>query len=197
MHDESVLCMISLCVWHDPSIFVKWRIHMCHITHSYVWYDLSGMFDISHLYVWQSGSFRAARPMSFLRVMHEQSACVKWLIHVCHVTHSYVWHDSFTYVTCLIVCVTWFIHMRDMTDLCVSCDSLICVTWLIHICDMTHSMCDMTHSYAWHDSFMCVTWLIHAVALTWLVGMCGVMPHVSFMCVTWLLGMCHMTHSYE
>jgi len=66
-------------------------------------------------------------------------ASVTWLIHMCDMTQSYVWHDSFT-----------------------------CVTWLIHICDMTHHMCDMTHSHVcqdWcnlrRDSFIYVTWLIY------------------------------------
>jgi len=63
-------------------------------------------------------------------------ACVTWLIHMwdtthanvqhdlfmCGVTHSYVWHDSISFIR---------------------------VTWLdfIHTCDMTRS-----HSYVWHDS---------------------------------------------
>jgi len=63
---------------------------------------------------------------------------VTWLIHMCDMTHSYVWHDSF-------ICVTWLIHMCDKTHSYVWHDSFICVTWLIH-------MCDMTHSYVWHDS---------------------------------------------
>ena len=60
---------------------------------------------------------------------------VEALLHVCDMTHSYVWHDSITYGT-------WLIHARDMTH---------------SHCDMTH----MTHPYVWHDSFTCVTWRIH------------------------------------
>jgi len=30
--------------------------------------------------------------------------CSPWLIHMCDMTHPYVWHDSF-------ICVTWLIHM--------------------------------------------------------------------------------------
>jgi len=33
---------------------------------------------------------------------------VPWRIHMCDMTHSYVWHDAF-------ICVTWLIHMCDMT----------------------------------------------------------------------------------
>ena len=78
--------------------------------------------------------------------------CVTWLIHVCDMTHSCVWHDSF-------MCVTWLIHVWDMIHSCVWHDPFMCVTWLIHVCDMTHSC-------VWHDSFTCVTWLIHVCDLT-------------------------------
>ena len=36
------------------------------------------------------------------------SSIVPWLIHVCDMTHTHVWHDSF-------ISVTWLIHMCDMT----------------------------------------------------------------------------------
>ena len=73
--------------------------------------------------------------------------CVTWLIHMCDMPPSYVWHDSF-------IRVTWLLHTCDMTHSYVWHDSFIRVTWLIH-------MCHMTHSYVWHDSFIRVTWLIH------------------------------------
>jgi len=73
--------------------------------------------------------------------------CVTWLIRVCDMTHSCVWHDSF-------ICVTSLIHMCDMTHSYVWHDSFIRVTWLIY-------MCDTTHSYVWNDSFICVTRLIY------------------------------------
>jgi len=76
-------------------------------------------------------------------LVHVRVVC-EWLLHVCGMTYSYVWHDSF-------MCVTWLIHTCDMTHSYVRHDSFICVTWLIH-------MCDMTRSYVWHDSFICVTW---------------------------------------
>jgi len=88
-----------------------------------------------------------------------------WLIHLCDMTHSCVWHDSF-------MCVTWLFHMCDMTHSYVSRDSFIYVTWLIH-------MCDMSRSYMWHDSFICETWLIFYVC------------HDSFTCVTCLIHLWH------
>ena len=67
---------------------------------------------------------------------------VTWLIHICDMTHSYVWHDSF-------ICVTWYVWHN----------SFISVTWLIH-------MCDTTHSYVWHDSFTCAACLIQMCDMT-------------------------------
>jgi len=74
---------------------------------------------------------------------------VTWLMHMCDMTHSYVWHDS-------CICVTWLIHMYDMTHAYV----FMCETRLVHTCDMTRS-------HVWHDSLECVTRII---------GVCDVAP---------------------
>jgi len=60
-----------------------------------------------------------------------------WLIHTCNMTHSHVWHDSFSHI---------------------SHDSFICVTWLIQTCHMTHSNVS-------HDSFTYVTWPVKRATL--------------------------------
>jgi len=53
---------------------------------------------------------------------------VTWLIHVCDMTLSCVWHDLF-------ICVTWLIHTCEtIHDSHVWHDSFICATWV-----MTHS----------------------------------------------------------
>ena len=87
-----------------------------------------------------------------ISVSHDSFICVTWLIHMCDITHPYVWHDSF-------ICVTWLIHMRDMTHSYVWHDSFICVTW--HIL-----RCDMTHLHVRHDSFIYVIWHIHICDMT-------------------------------
>jgi len=79
--------------------------------------------------------------------IHDSFICVTWLIQMCDMTHSYVWHAWF-------ICVTWLIQMCDMTHSYVWQDSFMCVTWLIH-------MRDMSHSYVQYDSIIRVTWLIH------------------------------------
>ena len=56
------------------------------------------------------------------------------LIHMCDMTYSYVWHDSF-------MRVTWLIFTCDMT--------YSCVTRLIHTCNLTRL-------YVRHGLFICV-----------------------------------------
>jgi len=66
------------------------------------------------------------------------------LIHICDITHSYVWHDS-------CICVPYMWH-----------DSCIYVTWLIHMCDTTHIW---MHSNAFirHVTHECIwmRWVIY------------------------------------
>jgi len=107
--------------------------------------------------------------MWLILTWHDSFVSVTWLIRMCDMTHSYVWHDSFireekswskTRRLCgrvMHIWHAWFI--RDMTHLYVWHDSFVCVTWLIR-------MRDMTHSYVWHDSFVCVTWLIRMCDMT-------------------------------
>ena len=93
---------------------------------------------------------------------------VTWLIHVCDMTHSCVWHDSFMYVT-------WLIQICDMTHSCVWHDSFMYVTRLIHVCDMTHSC-------MWHDSFVYTDQPHHDSLIyeTWLLHKCdSCMPRIS------------------
>jgi len=56
---------------------------------------------------------------------------VRYIIHMCDMTHSYVWHDSF-------ICVTWLIHMCDMTHSYV---------WHASFISVWHDLYDMTHSH--------------------------------------------------
>jgi len=129
--------------------------HICYVTHSYVWHD------------------------SFI--------CSTWLIHTCDMAQSYMWHDSSIFLleeTQLpalhmwhdsFICVTWLIRMCRMTHSYVSHDSFICMIWLIHMCGMTHSyaqhdsfiLCieepQQATLHMWHDSFICATWLNHTL----------------------------------
>jgi hypothetical protein len=53
-------------------------------------------------------------------------------------THSYLWHDSFTRVTRLVRS-----HVKSQVK------------------PLAKSVCDMTHCYVWHDLFPCVTLRTH------------------------------------
>jgi len=96
---------------------------------------------------------------------------VTWLIHLCDITYSFVWHDLF-------ICVAWLVHVCDMTRSCLWRDSFICVTWLIHVRDMTHS-------YVWHAVCIRATWLIRMLKGDFGSG-CGVVRESS-----------HVTHMNE
>jgi len=87
--------------------------------------------------------------------------CVSWLIRMCDMSHSFVWHDSF-------ICVTELIRLRKTTHsymwhgaLQVWHEPFISVTWLFYMCDMEHYMRDMNHLYVRLGSFICVTWITY------------------------------------
>jgi len=91
---------------------------------------------------------------------------VTWLIHMCDMTHPYVWHDSFLYGICFITHISIRVSL-----ICHTCDiwetSLRCVCDIIHLSDMTHvcdtiHLSDMTHSYVWHDPFLHAIRFVHA-----------------------------------
>ena len=160
------------CVLTTPPgkmIHVTWWIR--HVTYGWVMSRMTSWSDLSPEYIWYRDSFM----------------CVTWLLHVCDMPYSCVWHASF-------ICTTWLIHMRDMSHsyiwygsfICVgmphSCmwyDSFVCVTCLIH-------MRDMTHSNTWHDSFICVPWQ----------EMKRLKRISKFICGTWLMDMSDMTHEH-
>ena len=71
------------------------------------------------------------------------SDSLAWLIHMCDVTYSYVWHDSFTWWHVSFIRVTWLVHTNELTHLHMWHDSFICVTWFIF--------------HVWCDSITCVT----------------------------------------
>jgi len=116
-----VTWLIHYHVWHDSfnvplhkssalqlsQLYLTWLIHMCDMTHSHVWLDpFLCVRRFSHSNVWQD---------SFTVFLHKSSrrtwspTLTTWLIHMCDMSHLYVWHDSF-------ICVTCRIHMCDMID---------------------------------------------------------------------------------
>ena len=144
--------MLHLCdmthsyVWHDAFMCVTWLIHMCGTTHSCVWHD-------SFICWCLSVSYRAD------------------IFHVCvrHETHSYVWRDSFMCAACLIRLTHCNTHCNTHRNTLVSLTATHTVTHTVtltatHTCPM-HTCCTAL-SYVWHDSFIRVSWLIHKCVTT-------------------------------
>jgi len=77
-------------------------LHMCVMTHSYVW--------------------------------HAWMICTTCLIHMCDMTHSHVWHDSFT-------CVTWLINTCACVCVCV------CVCMCMCVCVYGHAIHTLVYCY--------------------------------------------------
>ena len=125
---ESVLSprLIAL-VLSVSFVCVTWLIHICDITHSCVKW-LGRVMT-------QEGRRRerVSKPVGECTHVHAQKEKSGRLIHMRDMSHSSVQRDA------SFICVTWRIHMCDMTHSYLWHDAFICVTWLIHMCDMTHS----------------------------------------------------------
>ena len=72
---------------------------------------------------------------------------VTWLIRMCVMPESYVWHDSF-------ICVPWLIRVRGTYLSHMQCDSFVHAAWFIQICEIPHLHLCL-------DSSIWVTRLIH------------------------------------
>ena len=103
-----VTCLIYMCVtWLVYMCVLAWLMSMC-----VTWLGCTCAMWLSRLYAGSWG--------------HVWLICGTWLIDMCDVTHSYVWHDSF-------ICVTTLIHRGDVTHSYVWHGPFICVTWPIHM----------------------------------------------------------------
>jgi len=116
---------------------------------------------------------------------------VACLIHVCDMTHSYVWHVSF-------MCATWLIHMCGMSHSCVRHDSFICMTRLIHVCDQTHAdMTHMSHSATW-EYFHKTIIIFQKISFSKTTSLCqGALPFHEYVRhdTHMMWDMTHMSHS--
>ena len=105
-------------VWRVSFMCVTWLIHICDVTYSSVWHDsficLTELIDKCLFMCVQNLTINIINDgwLLYAILMCVISVCTElgapWLTHMCDMTHSYMWHDSFT-------CVTWLIHMCDMT----------------------------------------------------------------------------------
>jgi len=145
------LCLPGDLTFIRSFICVRCLILICNMTQSYMWHG-------SFICVTTSAPLSPPTASGYVcpvtwpifilpYVCRNSFLFVKSLNHTCDMTHSYVWHDSFIWVSTPAlrsprtasgyVCpVTW--------------RSFLCVTSVLH-------MYRRTHSYAWHASFICVT----------------------------------------
>jgi len=93
-------------------------------------------------------------------------SCVTWLICVCDMNHSYMWHDSF-----------------------------LCMTWLILMCDMTHSyVWRDSHTFVQHTPWLVCVWMYmdDTFTCTWMVYI-HIQPYIHMYmdgCTWFLCGWC-------
>jgi len=166
-----------LCMWHYAFTYVTclvsyypstrtWHIHIVGRQRDYfmyvIWYinmlgcDTGWQRLIGSPKLWIILHKRATKYRSLLREMtcedegsYEFSPPCSGVrrIHMCDLTHSRMWHDSF-------ICVTRRIHMGDMTPsyVCMWDDVFIRVTWPFTWVMLLIHMCDTTHLYVWRET---------------------------------------------
>ena len=204
--DLFVICLIQY-VQHDPFIYVTWLI-------SYVWHDLLIFVKRRVCANTQRSSIKQTFRSRWLilvtrlnqYVRHNSIICVTWLIHICYLTHSYVWHDSFIFVTrrvranslsCLKLAaivyqgdlyhgdLEWVMSHSQRSYMNESWHTHSARTWLTWLIQgaMTHSRCN---DPVIHDSFK-VPWLI----LTWFIQSAMTHSYTSAASVAWLSDMTH------
>jgi len=187
----SATCVMSATcryVWHDSFICVTWLIHMCDMTHSYVWDDEHDSEWVPHVECNENAcQMHSDSCHTDERVMsHGWTSYVTLMNESCHTDERVVSHrwtsqnkcqmDS-EWVPCHTDEYTHSKHtlqhtlqhtlhhtLQHMTQNkchteCLWYDSSTNVTWLIYLCDLTHSP-------VWYDSerippVMCVIWLTH------------------------------------
>jgi len=118
-------------------------------THSHVWHD-SGLLDhgramrhVSHM--WLSHYTHTGQCHMWMshdtHTGHDSFTCVTWLIHICDMTHSHVWHDSGT-----------LDHGRAMSHVTHMWMSHVTHMWMSHVTHMW--MSHVTHMWMSHVTHM-------------------------------------------
>jgi len=124
--------------------------HMNESCHTYEWV-------MSH--IWMSPVTHMNESWNDACVWRDSFMCVKWLIHMCDMIHTFVWRDSFILDD----------KLRESSDIQSNHYTLI-------------HMREMTYSYVWHDSFICAIWLIHMCDMTlWYIRDDSFIPHSYLM----------------
>jgi len=162
-------------------------------------------------------------------VCYDWFICVTWLIHMCDMTHSYVWHDSFIYEPMLICCMSvtnawvksylhvyeWvFPRMRTCSQrkfVAHIFSTKICCTHILnenllhtysalaalHVCDK----CIAQRNFVIHvfrTRFISCLWQMHESCLTWMSmnESCLVCTHILNKTLTHVFGTIFISHIF-
>jgi len=117
-------------------------------------------------------------------------------LHVCAMTHMYVWHDPCRFYHTSIAPQPWFLPLTGIY-ICVV-NFATCVTWLLHVCDATDSPCHVTDSPYFH---ICVIWIlsIYVLRIVHLIQVCVmnfVFVHLLWTLFTYLLWIMMFIHIF-
>jgi len=192
-------------VCHDSLVCVPWLTHMCDMTHSYACHEsliyVTWLGDTSHSHVWHDSFICVTWLIHIWDTTSSKFVVLMTLIDI-----NFVWHDS-------LIRVPRLNYMRAMTHLYVCHESFTYVTWLtsklvaimtlmgINLVWRNTQTCARTHSCVCHDSLRCVTTLTRRfIVIMTLIGINSVymthlyVCHDSFICVPWLIHIRDMTH---
>ena len=150
------------------STYVPWLIHMCDMTHEYVYLQIPCWMRwhvYSHPYVFFNMYIYVVRHVNLSIVSLSLSLCVPWRVHTWRDQRTGIFQSVVSHVTYMCL------HMSIYLFQYVCHDVFTCMTWLTHTCfyrllavcsaykrpRISLLMCAMTHSHARHDSCTCVS----------------------------------------
>ena len=145
-------------------ICVTWLIHMCDMSHFYVWHICDAAMaksswcvcNTTHSHIWRDSSICTTHLWcSDGKEFVTRHRRIEFVMCVWHDSFTWVWRDS-------LICVTHLQRSDGRFVMCEWHDSHTCVTWLLHLRDVTLSYvwhtCDAAMAKSsWYD--MCVTWV--------------------------------------
>ena len=185
-------------MYHDPSMFVPWLIHMCAVTHSYVSHDSFACVPW-RIHMCAKTHWCVCHDFFSTRASGRTRACrIPGAVHGCGALQRPTRCGSH-----------WCVHMtrlfvgvHHMTRLCVWRTLLVRVI-LVRKCDRIHT-CDMTHSWLVHMCDTCMslaryegqddaaltgvcTWLFYVCDLPRSCTSDSFVRATEIFCATWLI----------
>jgi len=167
-------------VWCDSFICVLCTIYVCDVIYScdvchwlslHARYD-SFMYDVTHVYMYHEpytcvtwfiqGVMWSTNVMCDIDSAHMHDtthSCMMWLMHICTMNHTHVWHDSSMWCVTLTLSHARYDSFKyDLNRAYVRHKLFARVTWFNNVrCDIVSFTCKIWLIHAWCDSCICVT----------------------------------------